>query len=65
MDTKIKNPMTGRWIKVGGVKYDELVKNGMINSNKNVPKKMAKKFTPPKNYSVPQTFANYPVDKSR
>jgi hypothetical protein len=65
MDTKIKNPITGRWIKVGGAKYEELVKNGTIRGGgKNQSKKMVKKFTPPKDYSVPQKFTKYPVDKS-
>jgi hypothetical protein len=64
MDTKIKNPKTNRWIKVGSKTYNDLAKNNALPKPQNRVTRQVKKFVPPTDYRVPQSFQPYPVDRS-
>lgn len=59
MDTKIRNPETGRWIRVGGTTYKDLKNKGVPIDTRS--KRRVEKFKPPKDYTVPTKFKKYPV----
>lgn len=66
MESKILNPETNRFVKIGGAVYDSLVSRGVIvPGNTPLPTKKTKKFIPPTDYQVTQHFKNYPVDRSQ
>lgn len=65
MDTKVKNPKTGRWIKVGGPVYNKLIEQGVrLNQQQ---KKQSKKYQPPlqQQTQLPSHFKDYPVDRQQ
>lgn len=59
MDIKVRNPETGRWIRMGGTAYNELKARG-VNIDTRV-KRFVAKFKAPTDYTVPHEFADYPV----
>lgn len=58
---KVRNPITGRLIKRGSKIYNELVNNGYIELKT---EKISKKFSPVRNYKIPNKIQDYPVDHS-
>lgn len=59
-EIKIKNPLTGKWIKKNGPTYNNLLKNNLISNSM---KKTKSPFKPPSSYKVTSIFKSYPVDK--
>jgi hypothetical protein len=54
METKIINPKTNRWIKIGGKTHQNLEKKGIKTLKKEVPI-----FKPPSSYKVTKDFKSY------
>ena len=54
METKVKNPETGHWIKIGGPRYNRLVQEKKIHPSPDLPTRTVPVFTPPKTYRVSQ-----------
>jgi len=63
---KILNPETGRYVTVGGAKYNELVSRGVLSQSSSAPTKMAKAYVAPTetSYALPGQFKKYPIEKS-
>jgi len=67
MDTKIRSPVTGRWIKIGGSMYHKLIKEGRLLKKEveNAIKKVVRGFQPPAHYRVTKKlYPEYGVDRS-
>lgn len=59
---KVRNPLSGRLIAKGSTLHRELLENQKISKQAPVEKKV-KAFQPPKDYHVPQTFQDFPIDR--